>query len=262
MTRVTRKQKTASNCQPSVITRLRKRQQYSETALGRCLKHGPQTLSLRECLAVVLGEGDGRSESDQVQTRKVWSRITASLGDRDQERALFLALEELGTLASAQRSPLYAAARARLVAAFEIGRRYHLHRKEVADGGLANMTSEENFTFTALSRVSLELRADTREWLGFVPVYGSGRMGDLCLVERGARTHVNFEPADLFGKLLAIKPRAFYLFHNHPSNILVPSLEDLRLTVQIRKMAKPFNLSLRAHWIVTSEGQCLVNCRY
>jgi DNA repair protein RadC len=69
------------------------------------------------------------------------------------------------------------------------------------------------------------------------------------------RTHVNFEPAELFSRLLALRPAAFVLFHNHPSGVLTPSAEDLLLTRRVAKLAASFGIELVGHWIVSPTGE-------
>ena len=88
------------------------------------------------------------------------------------------------------------------------------------------MTSDAHRDRRSVERISASLRRECQEWLGFVPVHRGGELGHFCLVERGVRTHVNIEPAELFARILALRPVGFYLFHNHPSGDLTPSEED------------------------------------
>ncbi|MGZ3697105.1 MAG: JAB domain-containing protein, partial [Bdellovibrionota bacterium] len=144
--------------------------------------------------------------------------------------------------------------RARILAAFEIARRYSRHRHQPATRtrvgwGLQNQ---------ALQKIPRERRMDAREWLGFVPLYRSGQLGELCVVEHGVRTHVNVDPVEFFARLLALRPQAFYLFHNHPSGTLEPSEPDLDLTRRVKHSAAVLGIRLQGHAIVTAGLDCWI----
>ena len=213
-----------------------------ETSLVRCLKHGPRLLSLEECLELAL-----------ANDRHVWRHVTEGLGEEEKARAVFLAFEEGSSERFSPLDALPPVQRAQLLATFEIARRYALHREQLIQ--VADDIPKSKKRHLALQRIPSELRNESREWIGFVAVYGTGRVGDLCVVERGVRTHVNFDAGDLFGKLLPLKARSFFLFHNHPSGRLVPSSSDLLMTEQISKMARWLNLALEGHWIVYGPRQ-------
>jgi DNA repair protein RadC len=228
----------------------------------RCLENGPSTLSLRECLAVLLGSGPPGAGALGV-ARAVLEKPGTGYAASEEERAFFTAMESSGVGHLLGIDGLGPAGRARLLAAFEIGRRYAIYRQGTLQppsstherlplrlpAGLPEHARE------TLSRVGARERCEPREWLGFVPIYRSGQVGELCIVERGVRTHVNVDPAELFARLLALRPRGFVLFHNHPSGNLNPSLEDFHLTRSIESLARPLGLRLFGHWIVAPEGE-------
>jgi DNA repair protein RadC len=72
------------------------------------------------------------------------------------------------------------------------------------------------------------------------------------------RTHVNVEPSELFARVLALRPRGFFLFHNHPSGTLSASGPDLHLTQRVKSTAQQLGLDFLGHWIVTAQGEVLV----
>ncbi|HTL11712.1 MAG TPA: JAB domain-containing protein [Bdellovibrionota bacterium] len=107
----------------------------------------------------------------------------------------------------------------------------------------------------ALARIPWTARCEPNEWLGFVPRYRSGRWGKLRVVEKGAKTHVHVDPAELFARILTLRPEAFVLVHNHPSGALVPSQADLLLTDQVRAVARRLGVGFPGHWIVAASGE-------
>jgi DNA repair protein RadC len=99
---------------------------------------------------------------------------------------------------------------------------------------------------------------EKREWLGFVPYYRSTELGDLCVVERGVRTHVNIDPAELFARLLALRPLGYFLVHNHPSGNTTPSEQDFELTRRVGQLSKQLGIHQLGHWIVAPHEERLI----
>jgi DNA repair protein RadC len=241
----------------------------TERPRERCLEKGPSTLSLRECLAVILGSGPPRVGALGL-ARAIVEKPGDGFGPSDEERAFFTAMESSGEGHLLGIDGLGPAGQARLLAAFELGRRYACFRQSSppAPSPLAHTLrsvgsgprpwsprAHPEFAQEALARVTARDRHEPREWLGFVAIYRSGQVGELCVVERGARTHVNMDPAEFFARLLAVRPRGFVLLHNHPSGNLTPSMEDYHLTRTIAALAQPLGLKLYGHWIVAPLGE-------
>jgi DNA repair protein RadC len=225
----------------------------SERPRERCLAKGARCLSLRECLALVIGSGP-RGRGCLGIAHQILERPGTGLAEPEQESAFFTAMEVAGLTHLADITGLGEAGRARLLASFEIGRRYAAHREtkfreQNAKRRLGNLP--EN----ALDRIGAAWRSEPQEWLGFVPIDRSGRLGELCVVERGVRTHVNVDPVELFARLLALRPRAFFLFHNHPSGDLTPSEPDFDLTRRTQALAHQLGIRLMGHGIVGARGE-------
>ena len=245
----------------------------AERPRERCLEAGAQSLSLRECLALILGSGPPKTGCLGL-AHLLLTRVSSGLhnenvnrvSSEEVDRAFFTALEVSGKSYLSEIPGLGPAGQAKILAAFELGRRYSLFRTQ--NGVDANQRRKsspsilpfprgniQRLTHLALQKISPRDRSEPQEWLGFVPVYRSGQVGQLCVVEKGARTHVNVDPAELFARVLALRPRSIFLFHNHPSGTLMASAEDVRLTEQVRALAQQLNIALLGHWIVTLEDQ-------
>jgi DNA repair protein RadC len=219
----------------------------------RCLVKGPQALSLRECLALIIGSGP-RGVGCMGLANEILSRPGTGLSPLDEERAFFNAIETASPGLLQGIFGLGDANRAKLLATFELSRRYSIHREQ-AKRPKAILHSLKNLSNFALEKVPVTLRNDAREWLGFVPHYRSGDLGDLCIVERGVRTHVNTDPAELFARVLALRPQAFYLIHNHPSGNPEPSSADYDITRRVQNVARQLGVRLLGHWIVAPEAE-------
>jgi DNA repair protein RadC len=219
----------------------------------RCLKAGASALSLRECLALLLGSGPPGQGALGLAER-ILSVSGPGLDPAEEERAFYTALESSGHPHWNEKAPgLGPASLARLLAAFELARRYSDYR-------LASVSRHPAGTFGSLSARALKqipesLRMRPREWLGFIPYHRNRELGRLCIVEEGARTHVNADAAELFARVLALRPRGFFLVHNHPSGDLRPSPTDLELTFQVDRLASQLSTPLLGHWIVAPSGE-------
>jgi DNA repair protein RadC len=234
---------------------------HPETPLERCLNLGAHTLSLRECLSLILetrfpgphplrlGALAPASASSDAEP----STEPVLLTESEAEHALFHGLEigQHGQLPGLL--GLRAEEKARILSALEIGRRFALHRERMRTiprrpSGRAAL---KPYGSRALEKIPLSWRQEPREWLGFVPIFRNGLVGEFGVTELGQRTHVNTDPAELFARILAFRPRGFYLFHNHPSGNLSISDADAELTRRVGSLGQRLNTPLLGHAIVT-----------
>lgn len=244
----------------SRLSPLMKQTPLDERPRERCLLHGPSTLSLRECIAVLLGSGP-RGRGVVGLAADVLERTGPGLPMDERERAFFTAMESsTGVLEGVP--GLGEAGRSRLLVAFELGRRYVAYRggwQRVRGGpGPQRGEARSRLARTTLLKVDGTHRSAAKEWIGFVPIHRGGEVGALCVVENGVRTHVNLDPADLFARILALRPVAIALVHNHPSGDVTPSSEDLRLTERAAALSRQFGVALIGHWVVSATGEAWI----
>jgi DNA repair protein RadC len=226
----------------------------SERPRERCLEKGPESLSLRECLALLINSGPP-GHGCLGLANQLLKLPGDGLSEGEQERAFFNAMEISGQAHLQALRGLGPSAQARVLAAFELGRRYYVRRFQENQPGKRLV----DFPGQAQKQISSELRNASQEWLGFVPWYRNrGEMGPLCIVEKGVRTHVNIEPAELFARLLALRPTGFFLFHNHPGGSLEASPPDVDITLRIQEMAELLGLRFLGHGIVSPAGESWV----
>ncbi len=225
-----------------------KKTPYAERPRERCLKQGASSLSLRECLAIILGSGPSKvgclGVADQILKKQ------NCFPEAEEERAFFLAMESTGLAHLHHVHGLGPAGKSKILASFELARRYAIftQKKQNLNSKPIQLTQTAQI---ALKRISSYNRNEPKEWLGFVPLYRNAELGELCLVEKGSRTHVNIDPAELFARILALRPAGFFLFHNHPSGDSRPSSQDIELTDRIRKISRPLGVQLLGHWVVS-----------
>ncbi len=231
-------------------------QVLSEVPEVRARSHGWHCLSLRECLSVI-------AEDETAPAGSPMELPCTGLPSDEQERAFFMSMElspdgPHGYLGHQPRLSQRAAVR--LGAAFELAARYAQFRESrLSPRPLTGSDTEPcSLMESALKKVPALYRSLPKEWLGFVPIHGNGQVGSFCLVERGVKTHVNVDPAELFARILILRPAAIVLFHNHPSGNLTPSRSDRDLTTKVRSLGAQFGVTLLGHWILSPRDEKIV----
>ncbi len=233
----------------------------AEQPRERCLNQGPESLSLRECLAVLFGSGP-KDIGCLGLAQNVLDHLGSGMEPAELETVFFTTLElhlnnhsDFRSLSSifGRIKGFGPASLSRLWVAIELGRRY-LAVKE-SRKKINIKTNKYSFLELAFHRIPMKLRLEPKEWLGFVPVFSKENVGHLCIVEKGARTHVNTDPVELFARLLPLRPKGFFLFHNHPSGNLEPSQDDYELTEKMRSLSEKFSIPLLGHGIVSAGEQ-------
>lgn len=229
----------------------------SERPRERCLAEGAQALSLRECLAILIGSGPKQVGCMGVADALL-KKPGADLEKTLEEEAFFNGLEGTGSSYLKNIYGLGPSSQAKILAAFELARRYQLFREELRNNAhQKNKLQLSKLQKQSLQKIPKRKRAETKEWLGFVPVLRTGKCGELCVVEQGVRTHVNTDTGELFARVLALRPLGFFLVHNHPSGDVTPSTEDKHLTQTVSFLAETLNVPLLGHWVVSVGAEVL-----
>lgn len=213
-----------------------------ENPRERMQRVSARALSLRELIALLLSSGPPGKGGLGLATD-----LLNAIGE--EERALFVALES-DLFLHAKVPGLGDAMRARLLAALEIGRRYAIARENERIKSTTPPPDTSAIERRALQMVDSEHRVDSHEWLGFVPILRNGLVGQLNVVARGTRSSVAVDPQELFLRVLAVRPSAIILMHNHPSGDLEPSAQDRELTRSVAELAASLGIVLLSHWIV------------
>lgn len=72
------------------------------------------------------------------------------------------------------------------------------------------------------------------------------------MVFRGTADHCLIHPRDIFRILILCNASSFIMAHNHPSDQVLPSEQDLVLTRKIHQLATLFQIPLNDHIIMTT----------
>lgn len=222
--------------------------QEAERPRERLQREGAQSLSLRECLAILLGTGPEGMGCMGLASRL----LSENVSEAQQEEQLFARIEQGSPIPPLK--GLGPAHRSRILVVLEIARRYARYRESRMRAAESGPSSPKDLKQQVLSRIPTPMRHAAKEWLGFVPLFTDQTLGTLHIVERGVRTHVNTDPTAFFAQLLPLHPSAFVLVHNHPSGIPTPSPDDYELTRNVARLAAQFRIQLIDHLVVSSRS--------
>lgn len=194
----------------------------------RLLQHGPEALSERELLAIVLRSGlRGKSALDLA---------TSLLGEYGALSALAGARpEELAT-----RRGVGVAKAAALVAAFQLGRRLDLGDAPLVLRGPGDVTKVAR----------LELDGLRRERVLVLVCDAANRLQRTIIVSEGSIDRSLVPVREILNAVLRHDGRAFAIAHNHPSGNPEPSEADHQATAAVRDAARVVGLRFLGHVVV------------
>lgn len=198
----------------------------------RLLAHGPSDLSLQELVAVILGVGTKKEEIMSMARRIFREYGEKALPHERDARKLAETLD----------IPLASAAK--LIASFELGRRFFLAK----DGRPVSVRTAEN-AFEYLRPMG-SLKKETLRGL-----YLNSRYEIIHdeVISIGSVTASIVHPREVFAPALEYGAVAVILAHNHPSGQVEPTDADVNVTVQLRQAANILGLELLDHIVVGQE---------
>jgi DNA repair protein RadC len=205
------------------------------------------------------------AHADSGPRELVWRRGVSTVGDDELISVLLGAgmrdrparmvardlLETAGGLATLSRASPYevalirgvgAARAARVVAAFELGRRAitcELRREALVD-------PRDVFRVVAPRIAGLE-----QEVFFAIGVDVRSRLLDVVEVARGSVHAVEVHPREVFRPLVRMAASGGVLAHNHPSGDPTPSRDDVELTRRLRAVGELIGIPIVDHVIVT-----------
>lgn len=98
-----------------------------------------------------------------------------------------------------------------------------------------------------------EIRNAIREHLLFIGLDNMNNIRNITLLGIGTTCDVLIDTKEIIRTALYSASNKVILVHNHPSNNLAPSKEDLHITDVTNEMLKVFNIKLLDHIIVTEK---------
>ncbi|MCB0414728.1 MAG: hypothetical protein KDD50_10370 [Bdellovibrionales bacterium] len=222
----------------------------SERPRERCIQYGAETLSLRECLAVLLGTGPKNigcfGLADQILQFTDLTKL---------DEASFFTTYGTDPLVRLRNvHGLGPAGQAKILVALDLCRRFSEY-KSIAKH---KTTAKDGLTLEVKKAIPKSMYSSPIEILGFVPYFQDGRVGQFVEIQKGEERFVSVSSQKILRSVLLCKAQGFWLFHNHPGGNDEPSTDDKSMTRNIRWLCKQLDLDFKGHWIVV--GQNFVQC--
>jgi DNA repair protein RadC len=207
----------------------------------KLISHGPQSLTMRELLTVMLVTGTTREGVMEMS-----NRIMKEYGEKS-----ILAERNPQQLSDSLDIPLVKACQ--IVAAGELGRRYF-------DKGQSGFTTIRNAQ--DVYEYLQDMRNLSKEHLRGLYLNSHNRIIRDEVISIGTINANIIHPREVFRIALESNAVAVILAHNHPSGESTPSKEDVDITEQIVQAGKILGIPLIDHIVIAKDSYASVGVQY
>lgn len=207
----------------------------------KILGQGPASLSMVELLAVILNTGTVKEGVLEMA-----GRIMREYG----ERSIILETDAQ-KLATELDIPITRACQ--IIACGEIGRRVY---QKSETGFKTIRTAKDVFEYVQ------DMRNLPKEHLRGIYLNTHHRVIHDEVISIGTINSNIIHPREVFRPAIEYNAAAVILVHNHPSNIVSPSSEDIEITKQLIEAGKMIGINLLDHVIVTQNEFVSIEAKY
>jgi DNA repair protein RadC len=200
----------------------------------KLLKSGPQALSDAELVALLVGSGTGGVTAVDVAIKLI------------QEHNGLAALASKGVSELVRMKGIGKARGARILAAFEIGRR--------TASGTGEKAQKVHSPEDVAKILGPHLRDARHEVFKVILLDGGNRMIRECTVSQGTLNASLVHPREVFKAAVDHLAASVILAHNHPSGEPEPSAEDRSITVRMADAGKLMGIPVLDHVIIARNG--------
>ena len=199
----------------------------------RCIRHGVQSLSNRDLLAVILRTG--------AKGRNVME-LAGELLRLVPEREGFTGLRRLSLDELSKVKGIGKVKAVQMKCLLEIARR--MAREEAGEGTYFTSPS------TVANYYMEDLRHEEQEVLLLLMLNQRGRLIKERYMFKGTVNASVISPREIFVEALSARAVQIILLHNHPSGDASPSQEDLNVTRRIKEAGQLLGIALTDHIII------------
>jgi DNA repair protein RadC len=207
----------------------------------KLLAQGPEALSARELLAIVLQVGTVKEDVIQMSERLI----------RGYGEGNFLAERDANKLSQEADIPLSKALQ--IVALGELGRRTY-DKKE--SGFKTIRTARDVYDYL------VDMRALPKEYLRALFLNAHNRVIRDEVVSIGTVNSNIVHPREVFRSGIESNAVAVIIAHNHPSGEAIPSAEDIEITRQLIQAGKILGIRVLDHVIIAKDSFASVKADY
>lgn len=204
-------------------------------------KYGPEALTVKELLTVVLNVGTVKEEVSEMTNRLI----------RDYGERSILSEKDASRLAKELDIPLGKACQ--IVATGELGRRFY-DRSASAFSVIRNAKDVYDYL--------QDMRNLPKEHLRGLYLNSHNRIIRDEVISIGTINANMIHPREVFRPAIESNAAAVVLAHNHPSGEVEPSQEDIKITEQIVQAGKIVGITLLDHVIITEKSFKSVDAHY
>ena len=104
----------------------------------------------------------------------------------------------------------------------------------------------------------IKIEQEPEEVIYLITLSNANQIHSFMEVARGTINCCNFHEADIYKRVLLSNCRKFILVHNHPSGIAKPSLDDRKVTEDMKKSSKLLGLNFLDHIVIGDN--CYTSC--
>ncbi len=199
----------------------------------KLLSRGPEALSLKELLAVILNTGTTREDVVEMT-----NRIMREYGEKN-------VLFERNPLSLSEELNIPLGKACQIVATGELGRRCF---DKSASGFTTVHNASDAYTYLQ------DMKSLTKEHLRGLYLNSHHKVIRSEIISIGTVNSNLIHPREVFRPALEANAAALILAHNHPSGELAPSSEDIEITQRIVEAGKLIGISVLDHIIITAQG--------
>ncbi len=207
---------------------------FLERPREKALRHGIESLSNCELLALIIGSGYKGTSAIEIASNIIsdFGGLSSLYHKKVEEIAHYKGIGKAVAL--------------RLIASFELGKRYHQLNLD-----MENLKATKDYLFRKYQPIFSSLR---QEMVILVTMNHLKKIIHEEKIYIGGETNVMFSPELITKKVIQQGGTQFYILHNHPNNSMTPSNEDFMATSELLSETKRMRIRLCDHLIVTDQG--------
>ncbi len=207
----------------------------------KMISQGPEALSIRELLAVVLTTGTVKEDLLQMSDRLI----------RDYGEKSIMAEKDASKLSTEMDIPIVKACQ--IVATGELGRRFY----DKTESGFTTIRSAKD-----VYEYLQDMRNLPKEHLRGIYLNTHNRILRDEVISIGTVNSNMIHPREVFRPAIECNAAAVILAHNHPSGEAAASAEDIEITKQLVQAGKILGIRILDHVVITKQTFTSINSEY
>lgn len=207
----------------------------------KLISQGPETLMIKELLAVLLTVGTVKEDVLQLSGRLI----------RDYGEKSILSERDPKKLSEDMDIPIVKACQ--IVACGELGRRFF----DKSDSGFVSIRNAKD-----VYEYLQDMRNLPKEHLRGLFLNSHNKIIRDEVISIGTVNSNMIHPREVFRVAIECNAAAIVLAHNHPSGEITPSAEDVSITNQIVEAGKILGITVLDHVIITKNSFVSINASY